>query len=547
MTDSLSNAQAFIAAAEKITATGQLQANIAEPDAQASTIEEVISNLGIQEADVFAQVADVLANTPHPPATSAAGEPTSWTFTVNGVQVTISLPPPVGEKLPLEGKPDIEELFGAKASDPVDRFFINVAASIASVFSTFFGLASIQSRQVLQQFQATRPDVVLPPDLLADGVERNVFHEGNAAQEAAASGINATRFHDMVALAGEPPGPIQAIELYRRGKISGERFAQMIAYSRIKTEYIPDLMQLAYEPLSAADVIEARLKNVIPTDEEAIPKFNEAGGLTEDYQIALDSAGNAIGVESALNLWNHKLISEAEVNKVILHSRINPLFEGIAKLQRHRWLSPYQIHQALVAGTITPAIATEWLLQDGYSKEQAAAFANAAGATKPVKAKAETEAQVLELYESGFLPHDQAVTALENLGYPAAELQYLLDLQDAKRIISSTNAAITRLRAAYLARRVDLGQVDADLKALGVTPLGRQEIEAAWKVELESTFKELSAAQVAALVKDGLAKVSWGQQELKAMGYTALGANLYLASHTKDPNLVPADIRPPAK
>ena len=545
MSNELSNAEAFIQAVGNITNQGLLGAQVAEPAAQASTIQDVIANLGIQEADVFAQTADLLANA-KPGTCAAQGEgQRSWTFEVNGAQITISLPAPLGDEPPKPGSPDIEELFGAKASDPVDRFFINVAASIASVFSTFFGLASIQSRNVLQQFQATRPDVVLSPELLADAVERNVLLEERACEEAAASGVSADRFHNMVLLAGDSVGPIQAIELLRRGKISPERFAQMIAYSRIKTEYIPDLMQLAYEPLSAADVIEARLKNVITDDATAIAKFNEAGALTEDYQIALQSAGNAIGVEAALNLYNHGLISRDEVNKVILHSRINPIFEGIAFELRHKWLSPYQVHQALVAGTVTPAVAQEWLVQDGYSAEQAKAFATATATTKPVKAKEETESQILELYQTGFLPHADAVTALNNLGYSNAIIDYLLDLTDAKAISSARSAAVTRTRTAYLARRLTLDQARAELKTLGMQAHAIAEVSAAWKAELDSTFKQLTAAQVAALYKDGLVTLEWAQGELVQMGYTDTGGNLFLASHTKNIALVPESIRPP--
>lgn len=469
------------------------------------------------------------------------------TVEVNGSPVTFSKPNPIDPPLPPLGTPNLEELFGAHVSDPADKLFINLAAAVAAIFGVFFGLSSIQSREILDQFNAQRQtQLLLPPDL-ADMVERNVVDFESAACEAQGAGLNRERFKKLVDNTGEPYGLVEAITLWRRGLISIERLFQIVAYSRVKTEYFPDLLQLAYEPMSPADVVEARLKNVIDSDTEARKKFAIGGGLLEDYDTALATAGNAIGVEQAANLRNHNLIDDSQFQAVILHSRINPTFEPMAQLLRHKWLSPFQIHQALVAGTIDPATAQHWLEMDGYNADQAKAFATAASATKPTKAKEETESQILELYQTGFLPHDDAITALHNLGYSDAITSYLLDLTDARRIAAATNAAVTRTRAAYLARRIDLTTAQDILTGLGVQPHAITEISAAWKAELDSTFKELTAAQIAALVKDGLVRQDWALSELVAMGYTPEGAGLFLASHTKDPTLVPEALRPPAK
>lgn len=541
----ISNYDALLGALQDNLAATQTPSDITDQLTQSDLIQGVIQTLGGSAPDVLGQVASFLANAKPLTCLPPEGPVQAEQVDVNGSTVTFSTPNPIDPPLPQLGTPNLEELFGANVKDPVDKLFINLAAAIAGIFGVFFGLSSIQSREVLEQFNAQRQtQILLPPDL-ADMVERNVVDFESAACEAAGSGINRERFKKLVDNTGEPYGLIEAIALWRRGKIGIERLYEIVAYSRVKTKYFTDLLQLSYEPMSPADVIEARLKNVIKDDTEAKKKFAIGGGDLEDYQIALDATGNAIGVEQAANLRNHGLIDDQQFEAVILHSRINPTFEPMAQLLRHRWLSPFQIHQALVAGTIDSATATSWLEQDGYSPDQAHAFATAAGTAKPAKAKEETESQILELYQTGFLPHDDAIKALNNLGYSDAITTYLLDLTDAKRIAASTNAAVTRLRTAFLARRVDLTTVKADLKALGVQAFAIEEMTEAWQVELSTNFKELTAAQWAALVKDGLVRQDYVLTQLQLMGYTAEGAALYLASHTKDPSLIPVDLRPP--
>lgn len=542
-----SNLDIILQAAEKTLAeTGETEAPT-DPAAQANLIHDVIASLGVRSPDIFQMIQDIIANPSAIVGGPGGNAPPEVECETPDGKVTFPRPNPIGKALPGLGAPNLEELFGAKVNDPIDKFFINLMATVASIFSTFFQLGSIQSRELLDQFEATRQTQLLSPAELADMVERNILKEHDAAKEAAGAGLNAERFHNLVLDTGEPPGIVEMLALYRRGLITEARLFQAVAYSRVRTEYFCDILNLAHETMSGADAIESYIKGV-PVDDATFTTngltppagadavemrnaffkkmFERAGGLPSQWDVLKTGAGDAIGVQRAAALEAHGLITHDEFVTIINRSRINPIFNYAAELGNAKWFATFQIGKMLSTGGATPAQGTQWLLQDGYPADQVAAFVAAYSGEKTLKAKQETESQLMVAYEAGLIDQSQLETGLKALGYHDASLPAIEQTITARRKLQAELSAITKIRTSYLARHITLAQVHSELMQLGVQPAVIKDYLHIWPIERGSQVKEVTPSQIGSLVHQGRIGKAEALSHWEAMGYSADQAEL---------------------
>lgn len=409
-------------------------------------------------------------------------------------------------------------------------FFLQLFAFFGLAIAMVTGLGDIMIQPLRNQLYSENTFVPLSPADLADMVLRNIITEETAAVMAAQSGVDATNFNYMVLDTGEPPGIEQMLSLWRRGLLDKGTLETMIAYSRIRTVWTPQVELLAYDTMSPGDAIEGALKGVLDSG-TAQGLFEAGGGLGEQFETLLNIAGNPIGVEAALNLWNHGLITEDQVTQVILHSRVNPIFEPMAKLLRNHWLPPFQIAEALKAGAISSQEATTWLSQLGYPADQVAGFVAYGSAVKVAAHKDLTESQVVELYNSGLFNEDQATAHLVALGYDPGETNFILAVYDQKRELTMAQAAINQVRKVYLAGRIDAPTAQTQLTALGVDPTTQGYYITIWGIEAASELKELTMAQVGSIYKKGGLDDADAVARWQAMGYSADDAALLLFNY----------------
>lgn len=437
---------------------------------------------------------------------------------------------------PVEGDSGgtLSPIVGGGVVGDIENAIITVLGFVGAAIGILPAVGAILNRPFLNAINAAHAYVPIPVPDLADMVERTLMSEGEAATEAGYSGVDADRFAKLVLNTGEPYGPMDAVRLWRQGRISDGELETVIHYSRIRNQFIDDMKLLAYDTMSPADAVEAALKMVLPI-EEAKSAFARGGGLVSEFDTLLAASGNPIGPEQAIALWNHGLIDEAEVDRVVAHSRINPSFTADVKLTRHKFLSVFQIHQALTAGTIDAATATEWMIADGYNAQQAAAFAGAGKKAKATTTKHPSEAMIVELYEAKILDREQATGALVNLGYVAAEVPELLELYDAKRALSLQNAGIGRVHTAYLANRVTEAQARTDLTELEIPASAVDHYLTTWRIERSTRLKELTTAQVGAMFKKGFLSDTDAIERWKTQGFSDTDAALLLADYGGPP------------
>lgn len=392
----------------------------------------------------------------------------------------------------------------------------------------------IEAQADINAIRAQFPEVPLDPAVLADLVERNIAPMEWAAKEALKSSIDGDNFAKMVLVTGEPPGLMQMLNLWRRDLLDTPELERMIAYSRVRTEWTEYIELLAHDTMSQGEALEAAVKGVL-TPEVAKDLFEKAGGLPEQFQTLLDTSGNAIGIQEVEKLWLHGNATSEDVHRVILHSRVNPMFEELASKLYHHYLTGFQIRTIVADGGATPEQATQWLIEEGYPPDQAASFVKAVAHGSAKKVHDISEAQILELYQSHFIGAEEAKTMLTHLGYPDSVQTYLLEILDARRSLAALNQGVTYVRKAYLAGRINENQAQTELGALEVPNHAITAYLAAWKVEKASEFKTLTWAQIGAAFKKGFITQEDALARYKAMGYDDADAAISLAEHGGPP------------
>ena len=427
--------------------------------------------------------------------------------------------------------------FGDGVAEKIHNWFLGFIADMAETVGLVFtplvlmrDAAQIQGQADLNILKARNQEVPLSPDILAEMVMRAIKDEASGTEEAAMSAVNAERFKAMVQTVGEPPGLMQMLNLYRRGLITKEWLERAIRYSRVRNEFIGDIENMAHDTMSMSEALEAAVKGVIdkPTAKDL---FVMAGGLEDQFQILLDTSGNAIGIQEVEKLWLHGLATSEDVHNVILHSRVNPMFEPLAAKLYHHYLTGFQIRTIVSAGGATPEQATQWLIEEGYPPDQAASFVKAVAHGTAAKVHDITEAQTLELYQSHFISQEEAKTILSHLGYSEQVQVYLLEMTDAKRALTALTQGVTYVRKAYVAGRINDNQALAELGALEVPNAAQTAYIAAWKVEKATEFKTLTEAQVGSAYKKGIISDTDAIGRWVAMGYDTTDAAILLAEH----------------
>lgn len=421
------------------------------------------------------------------------------------------------------------------------------------------GVAGAAMQGTMNAVAAKYQDVPLTPAVLADMAIRNIGENFDKVQEAAYNGIDEERFNLLVEDTGESYGVDQALSLWWRGKFLGADYGideaeldKVIYYSRVRDQFIPDLKLLAQRTMSPADAINAVVKGRLTEDEGKV-YFQAAGGMIDQWDALYQSSGDSVGVSHAVELHAHGMITDAELQDVIYQSRINPRFYDIALMANAKWLPPYQIEKAVAAGVIDPATAMQWLIEQGYPEDQAVAFAATGGNGTIAKPKAETEAMILDDFEAQIITEDEATGALKSLGYKADAIPFILDYLVAKRVITMRNAAVTRLREAFVNRDMTEAQVTPELVALGIPTAAIDQMMTAWTIEQMTHIKRLSAAQVGKLVEDGVLTTPDALARWVQMGYDPVDAQLLLSIYapgskappnaqiTANPLILPAD------
>lgn len=362
-------------------------------------------------------------------------------------------------------------------------------------------------------------DVPLSPERLAEATLKNAVGENWAQDEAKKSGITGNNFGVLLESIGNPPGPGELLDLWRRGDIDQDRFELGLRQGYFRNDWIDKFRALRRVLMPVGELVAAVVQDHLPNDlaTDYAGMHGVGGG---DFAVMVQNAGNPPGPMEVLDLWRRGVIDEATVDQALRESRLkNKYIDALKKLAIRK--IPMRTITTLVGhGVLTDELATQHLRELGYAVEDAAAIVAAAHHAAHAAHKELSATQITTLYADRAVPRDVAVADLVTLGYAANIAGQLLDLADSHATARLRQATITKLRAIYTSRRSTRPEVVAELDKLGVDPAHRAQLLDLWDLERTSNVRTLTEAQIVAAGRKKLYTEQEVLDRLVALGYS---------------------------
>lgn len=129
----------------------------------------------------------------------------------------------------------------------------------------------------------------LPPTEVADAVNQGHMDLAVATAVAAQSGVTAEDFAVIVANAGIPPGPQEALDWVSRGLITEDEFRTAFLESRIKNKYIDLYLQSRFTILTMAEIRSLYAKGAMD-QAQALSRLMMRGYSADDAAIIIAGA-----------------------------------------------------------------------------------------------------------------------------------------------------------------------------------------------------------------------------------------------------------------
>lgn len=385
-------------------------------------------------------------------------------------------------------------------------------------------------------------NVVMTPADLADAVVRNFRDHGDAAGDAAKSGIGGDDFDTLVHLAGDAPAPQELAAALRRAIIAeggvgpdSTSFTQGIAEGRLADKWAPVIQALAKEWPTPTDAIAASVQGFYD-DAQASAAYEKFGGDPQFYQLLHYIHGDAPSPGELLQLLNRGIIP-ADSGSPTVPGYAQGIRQGRL---RNEWLEPIMALRAYLTpprtvtamyreGVLTRDQAVVDLKKHGVPDDMIPAYLAAGTRHATAKAKELTETQVVAVYEAHILPEAQAHELLTALGYNADDATLILRLADLRRAISAVTTAAKRVQTLYITHKITRDAAQHALTALEIPAPQITEMLAVWDLELSVTVKQLTEAQIADAWKENIISQDEAIAELQHIGYTAYDAWLLLS------------------
>lgn len=379
---------------------------------------------------------------------------------------------------------------------------------------------------------AAHPSMPVSPQELAAMVVQAIMEEPDAADEARMTGINPDRFHRLVRLSGDPPGPETLLAMHDRNYINEATLTEGLRQSRLKPEWVEPYKRMSRELLTAQTLAEMVVQGVLSHD-VATAAAQRVSVEPDDFALLVRVAGSPPGPMESLDMWNRGIMSEDEVDNALMQSRLKP-----------EWVPQFKQLRELV---LTPAVAAELVLKQRIPYAQGFAIAHKSGMSETdfrlmadVNGRPIGTVQALQLARRGEFTRDKFT---EVVARSDVRTEYADDLWNL-RIVLPRMATITRL--------VTAGEI-TDARALElVTQLGYEHDIAAAIVNSAKKGKtthqrDLTASMVDTLYESGLESRQWALDTLRALGYDddesamhlmLLDARRLLSAATAELNLI---------
>lgn len=373
----------------------------------------------------------------------------------------------------------------------------------------------------LRHRQPSTPDV-------AAMWNRGILSEAEAVAMAAKDGTDATDTKRYLELGGEPP-PLQELLLaWRRGIINESDVDRAIKQSPIRFEWIDVVKALQWQPLPVGEAADAVNQGHMSI-EDARRIASESGVKAGDFDVIIENAGLPPGVELATEAWNRGLLTEQQFESAFLESRLKNRFVPLYKQLRWRVVPQETVRRLYREKIITRDQAAERLAWNGFGPEdrEALLLSEETGSSEATKELSKTE--ILGLYTDRAITVADATEFLSALGYGDGEVQWLLTLAEIRQSRKYSDAVVTRVRAGYVAHRMDANEASSIMDSLRIPSEQRDELISLWDLERLALTKGLTTAQIQGAMKRQLITPEKAWAKFVEAGYSDDDATILVA------------------
>lgn len=413
-------------------------------------------------------------------------------------------------------------------------------------------IAGMRAAMIEEAWLERVPDLarvmLSPPELAAMRQQQFITAEEHVAR-ARLQGVVAADAELQYEIAGLPPGIGESIELLRRGHIDESRFRTIVAEGHTKTKYTDDLLHLKRQPLSASIAAEALVRERI-TKAKALEIAKENGLDPDDFMLYSNMLRRPIATGQAQEAVNRELVgprdsaqSRAFFHEVIARSDVSTEFADILYGLRIHYPSLFQMRALITNGSVTDEYAKDVLLKQGYDATLAEGIVAAAHSEKKAKTKDLAQTMIVQLYEGGFEPREWATNALVALGYDNDEAGLLIDLIDARRVITALQSQLNVIHRSYINHKSSREKAIEELDSFGIGDVARDLLIESWDAERAANVTRLTNAQIGSALHKAIITKEDAIARWMINGYPADDAAVLaqLATTTAPPsNPVPA-------
>ena len=351
-------------------------------------------------------------------------------------------------------------------------------AQFQTLMAAFGYELQVYSRRALRQILADYPETRLsPPELVASAVQ-SVQPEADVVALLLEEGYDATRANQLIAIAGEPVAPNQALDLlnrYEAGELRGSGIfdtkwvRQVLSESRLKNKYQDAILELRYQLLGASDYIRFAVRDVY--DAAARQKLT----LDQDFPAGLAPKLVALGYSDtdAKDAWaaHWELPSPTQVYEMLHRGKL-PAGVTVEDYLKSADYAPIW-RQSLVDISYNPITRTDakriYKLRgdfdalvanfraNGYNAEDAKALAEFTREDVSIETRQEKELLVgpvktsaLAMYKARRISADQLRQTLANLKYPSELIDRFIADIDFVREQDRRDDVASALKASYV-------------------------------------------------------------------------------------------------
>lgn len=374
--------------------------------------------------------------------------------------------------------------------------------------------------------------VLLSPADIALADLRGNISKATAHEYVKQLGMSDDDYAVMVGNTGEPPGIEQMLEMERRGIITPERLKRGILQSRVRDEWIPYIEASRYRPMDTSDAIRAYVQNYI-TFKEAEKIAAENGINPKDFATLVPAYGDPLAKGEVLELLNRGEISVADAKQNLRESRLKDRWINDALKLRRRMIPERTLNTIVAHGIRPPEWAISHLIELGFSKDDASALVSTVTEGRSAIHKNLTANLIEEMYSASAIDEQEALRLLAELGWDQTQGEFMLAALDARKALQEQGKAVTAVRKAFLAHRIDETKARFDLAAVHVLKAQADQLLKDWRVELADQVAELTASDIGDAVKYSGGLVSWDMavRKLVQLGYTENDAGIFLLAH----------------